>query len=49
MSVPALEEGHLAELRKVHDRTRALEDALEREGAPYTPGRMPVWPDRSAP
>ncbi|HEX7880936.1 MAG TPA: glycosyl hydrolase [Candidatus Eisenbacteria bacterium] len=33
----------LAELRQVHDRTRALEDALERAGAPYTPGRMPTW------
>jgi len=33
----------LAELRSVHDRTRAFEDQLERSGAPYTPGRMPVW------
>jgi hypothetical protein len=35
--------GVLAELRKVHERTQAFEDLLEREGAPYTPGRMPVW------
>jgi len=33
----------LAELRQAHERTRAVEDALERAGAPYTPGRMPVW------
>jgi photosystem II stability/assembly factor-like uncharacterized protein len=33
----------LSELRQAHDRIRALEDALERAGAPYTPGRMPVW------
>jgi hypothetical protein len=35
----------LAELRSVHERTRAFEDQLERAGAPYTPGRMPVWED----
>ena len=35
----------LAELRKVHERTQAFEAQLEREGAPYTPGRMPVWED----
>ena len=45
----AYEEAHatfgkvLDELRQVHDRTRAIEDALERAGAPYTPRRMPVW------
>jgi hypothetical protein len=45
----AYEEAHatfgkvLAELRQAHERTMALEDALERAGAPYTPGRMPVW------
>ena len=45
----AYEEAHatfgkvLAELRQVHERTQALEDRLEKEGAPYTPGRMPVW------
>ena len=33
----------LTELRQVHERTRAVEDALERAGAPYTPGRLPVW------
>ncbi len=33
----------LADLRRAHDRTRALEDQLEKAGAPYTPGRMPVW------
>jgi len=35
----------LAELRTVHEQTQAFEDRLEREGAPYTPGRMPVWED----
>jgi photosystem II stability/assembly factor-like uncharacterized protein len=45
----AYEEAHaafgkvLSELRKLHERTQAFEDRLEREGAPYTPGRMPVW------
>jgi hypothetical protein len=49
--VRAYEEAHaafgkvLAELRLVHERIRALEDQLERAGAPYTPGRMPVWED----
>ncbi len=33
----------LAELRDLHERTQKLEDQLERQGAPYTPGRMPVW------
>lgn len=33
----------LADLKAVHDRVRAFEDRLERAGAPYTPGRMPVW------
>ena len=32
----------LSELREVDERVRTLEDALERAGAPYTPGRMPV-------
>jgi hypothetical protein len=47
----AYEEAHatfgkvLSELRQVHQRTQAVEDQLEREGAPYTPGRMPVWED----
>jgi photosystem II stability/assembly factor-like uncharacterized protein len=35
----------LSELRDLHQRTQALEDQLERQGAPYTPGRMPVWED----
>jgi tetratricopeptide (TPR) repeat protein len=33
----------LADLRQAHDRTKALEEALERARAPYTPGRMPIW------
>ena len=33
----------LSELRGLHERTQALSDRLERQGAPYTPGRMPVW------
>jgi len=33
----------LADLRAVHDRTQAFETRLEQAGAPYTPGRMPVW------
>jgi len=33
----------LAALRETDGRVRALEDALERAGAPYTPGRLPVW------
>jgi len=35
----------LSELRGLHERTQALQDQLERQGAPYTPGRMPVWED----
>jgi len=35
----------LSELRDLHQRTQALEDKLERQGAPYIPGRMPVWED----
>jgi hypothetical protein len=35
----------LSELRALHQRTEALETRLERQGAPYTPGRMPVWED----
>ena len=35
----------LSELRDLHQRTQALEDQLERQGAPYTPGRMPLWED----
>ncbi len=33
----------LSELRSIHQRVEALEAQLERQGAPYTPGRMPVW------
>jgi photosystem II stability/assembly factor-like uncharacterized protein len=33
----------LGELRDVHARVQALEDQLEHAGAPYTPGRLPVW------
>jgi len=35
----------LAELKVVHERAQAFQDQLERQGAPYTPGRMPVWKD----
>jgi hypothetical protein len=35
----------LADLRTVHARAQAFEDRLEKQGAPYTPGRMPVWED----
>jgi len=35
----------LEELRTVHQRIQTFGDLLEREGAPYTPGRMPVWED----
>ena len=33
----------LSQLRDLHQRTQTLEDQLERQGAPYTPGRMPQW------
>ncbi len=33
----------LADLRALHERTQALADRLERQGAPYTPGQLPVW------
>ncbi len=33
----------LAALRLVDARIRGLEDELEKAGAPYTPGRLPVW------
>jgi hypothetical protein len=33
----------LAELERVDARIYALEDELEAAGAPYTPGRLPVW------
>ncbi len=33
----------LSELRRLDEAIRALEAALEQAGAPYTPGRMPVW------
>ena len=33
----------LAVLRQVDADIRKLEDELEAEGAPYTPGRLPVW------
>ncbi|MGH7742366.1 MAG: hypothetical protein ACRENS_10130, partial [Candidatus Eiseniibacteriota bacterium] len=35
----------LLELHDLHQRTQTLADQLERQGAPYTPGRMPVWED----
>jgi photosystem II stability/assembly factor-like uncharacterized protein len=35
----------LADVRAVHERIQTLENRLEQEGAPYTPGRMPVWAD----
>lgn len=33
----------LADLRAAHERVQAFEARLEQAGAPYTPGRMPVW------
>jgi photosystem II stability/assembly factor-like uncharacterized protein len=33
----------LAALRRVDSRIHSLEDELEKAGAPYTPGRLPVW------
>jgi hypothetical protein len=33
----------LSALRQVDARIRSLEDELEQAGAPYTPGRLPVW------
>ena len=33
----------LDELRQVDSRIKSLEDELEQAGAPYTPGRLPVW------
>jgi hypothetical protein len=33
----------LGRLSKVNDQLIALENKLEKEGAPYTPGRFPVW------
>ena len=33
----------LAGLREIDGLVRTLEDDLERAGAPYTPGRLPVW------
>ncbi len=35
----------LTELRDLHQRTQALADQLEQQGAPYTPGHMPRWED----
>jgi hypothetical protein len=35
--------GALAALRRADASVRRLEDELEAAGAPYTPGRMPVW------
>jgi hypothetical protein len=33
----------LVSLRQADARVRSLEDELEEAGAPYTPGRLPVW------
>ncbi len=33
----------LADLEALDNRIRAVEDELEAAGAPYTPGRLPVW------
>ncbi len=33
----------LANLEALDNRIRAVEDELEAAGAPYTPGRLPVW------
>ncbi len=35
----------LADLKQVNEQMHAFEDQLEQAGAPYTPGRMPVWED----
>jgi len=34
----------LAVLRRLEQRLTALEAALDRAGAPWTPGRLPIWP-----
>jgi len=36
----------LSALEQVDARIRSLEDELEQAGAPYTPGRLPVWEKR---
>jgi photosystem II stability/assembly factor-like uncharacterized protein len=33
----------LSELRSIGDEVKRLDDLLEKSGAPYTPGRVPVW------
>lgn len=33
----------LTELKGIGEEVKKLEDTLERSGAPYTPGRVPVW------
>jgi photosystem II stability/assembly factor-like uncharacterized protein len=33
----------LAELRSIGDEVKKLDEQLEKAGAPYTPGRIPVW------
>jgi hypothetical protein len=33
----------LAELKGIGNEIKNLNDLLERSGAPYTPGRVPVW------
>ena len=33
-------------LGKVHQELQDVESALEQQGAPWTPGRLPIWPPR---
>jgi photosystem II stability/assembly factor-like uncharacterized protein len=37
-------ESALAELKRVVEELRRIEERMEAAGAPWTPGRMPVWP-----
>ncbi len=36
----------LPELKSIDDDIRKVETTLEKSGAPYTPGRLPVWNDK---
>ncbi len=36
-------DGLLSELKSIDGEVKSLESALEKYGAPYTPGRFPVW------
>jgi hypothetical protein len=33
----------LSELKAIGTEVKKLDDLMERSGAPYTPGRVPVW------